>query len=185
MVFLPGAPTGLPLPYFTALCLGRVAACGSRGQRARGHRLLSAALDAGAHQGHQVAPELDRVLQRVESANQYRAGAGVVVVQERFGDLLRGADQRSGTPGRAGGPAPRRSSTMRSRMERARAQAFSSVAPRIGRTETLKRGTRPGGAAARTSAIERRMAATGSPQSAYTSQCRAPTARAGPEAPPK
>src|SRR5262245_30012860 len=103
MVSLPGAPIGLPLPYCTALCPWRVAASRLRRRRARDHGLTLAALDASTHEGHQVAPELDRVLERVESADQHRAGAGVVVVQERFGDLLRRADQRRGASGRAGG----------------------------------------------------------------------------------
>src|SRR5262245_55243614 len=103
MVSLPGAPIGLPLPYCTALWPWRVAALRLRRRRARGHSLTLAALDAGPHEGHQITPELDRVLERVESADQHGAGAGVVVVQERFGDLLRRADQRRGASRRAGG----------------------------------------------------------------------------------
>src|SRR5262245_14137022 len=102
MVSLPGAPIGLPLPYCTALCPWRVAASRLRRRRAGGYGPTLTALDASTHEGHQVAPELDRVLERVESADQHRAGAGIVVVQERFGDLLRRADQRRGASGRAG-----------------------------------------------------------------------------------
>ena len=56
----------------------------------------------------------------------------------------------------------------------------------IGRSDTLKRGSRPTRAAtARTSAMRWRMAASGSPHSMYTSQCLAPIWWAVSEAPPK
>ena len=44
----------------------------------------------------------DRVLQRVESTDQHGAGAGVIVVKQRVGDLLRRPHQRRGAAGRAG-----------------------------------------------------------------------------------
>src|SRR5262249_5990798 len=102
MVFLPGAPIGLPLPYSTAL-LSSARSAQSDAGRAGAHDLPLAARNAGPDQRDQVAPELDRVPQRVEAPDQHGVSAGIVVVEQRFGDLRRGAAQRRRAAGRAGG----------------------------------------------------------------------------------
>src|SRR5262249_4418523 len=77
-------------------------------------------------------------------------------------------------------------SCTRARMPRALSQAWGSVGAMIGRSDTLNRGARPkGSAAARTSAMRCLMAASGSPQSMYTSEWRDPIWWAASDAPPK
>ena len=72
------------------------------------------------------------------------------------------------------------------RISSARCQAASSVWPTIGRTDMLNRTARPCRAAsARIPATRSAICATGSPQSMYTSACRAPTLMAAGDAPPK
>ena len=79
-----------------------------------------------------------------------------------------------------------RAACTRARIAWARSHALASVGAMIGRVDTLKRTSRPRRlASARTSATRSRTAASGSPHSAYTSQCLMPTTGAGPEAPPK
>src|SRR6185503_8745332 len=128
MVSLPGAPRALPcalalrLLYraFAPAAQPPIAArrefwnsnatlvadvCHSRGASIGRDDATLAALDAAAHEGNQLAPELDRVLERVESADQHGVCPGVVVVEQGFGDLLGGPDQRRGAAGgsRGGG----------------------------------------------------------------------------------
>src|SRR6187402_873458 len=47
-----------------------------------------------AHAWNQFAPVFDGVFQRIEAANQERRHAQVPVVEQRFGDLLGGTDER-------------------------------------------------------------------------------------------
>src|SRR5262245_41634324 len=103
MVFLPGAPIGLPLPYFTALLSPARNRARSDARRTGGDGLPLAARDPGPDERNQVTAELDRVLERIEAADQHGGGAGVVVVEQRFGDLLCRADQRRRAAGCTGG----------------------------------------------------------------------------------
>src|SRR5258705_4737716 len=108
MVSLPLCTLAMPIFYRASVLAAqprerhwrRLRAARPSCLRAGGDDPALAALDAAAHEGNQLAPELDRVLERVESADQHRAGTGVVVVEQGFGDLLGGSDQRPGAPGR-------------------------------------------------------------------------------------
>src|SRR5437773_5627204 len=115
MVSLPLCTLAMPLLYRAFVLAAQPPERHRRRLRARPSRLRAggddaalAALDAAAHEGNQLAPELDRVLERVESADQHRAGTGVVVVEQGFGDLLGGPDQRRGAPGGSRGGGDRR-----------------------------------------------------------------------------
>ncbi|KPB44947.1 Uncharacterized protein AC513_2069 [Pseudomonas savastanoi pv. phaseolicola] len=54
-----------------------------------------------AGQRDQLLAIIDSIFQRVEAANQEGGNPQVVIVQQRFGDLFRGADQRRGIALRA------------------------------------------------------------------------------------
>ena len=62
-----------------------------------------AAGDLFAHERDQLPAELRGILQRFEAADEEAGDAGVVVAQQRLGDLLRGADQGGGIAAGAGG----------------------------------------------------------------------------------
>src|SRR5438105_708025 len=52
--------------------------------------------ELGADEGDEVAAVGDGVFERVETADEERGGAGVDVGEERFGDLVGGADDGGG-----------------------------------------------------------------------------------------
>ena len=72
-------------------------------------RSRSRRADLGADQRDQLAAVLDRVVERIEAADQQRGDAEVVVVEQRLGHLLRRADQRGGVARRRR-PPPRSAS---------------------------------------------------------------------------